>query len=58
MSNQNQKKITALYCRLSKEDELKGDSNSIQNQRASLKSLLVTTASRTCSSSWMTVTQA
>ena len=37
MSNQNQKKITALYCRLSQEDELKGDSNSIQNQRAILE---------------------
>ena len=37
MSNQNKKKITALYCRLSQEDELKGDSNSIQNQRAILE---------------------
>ena len=37
MSNQNEKKITALYCRLSQEDELKGDSNSIQNQRAILE---------------------
>ena len=35
-SNQYEKKITALYCRLSQEDELKGDSNSIQNQRAIL----------------------
>ena len=33
MSNQTENKITALYCRLSQEDELKGDSNSIQNQR-------------------------
>ena len=32
--NQYENKITALYCRLSQEDELKGDSNSIQNQRA------------------------
>ena len=31
-SNQYENKITALYCRLSQEDELKGDSNSIQNQ--------------------------
>ena len=31
MSNQTEK-ITALYCRLSQEDENKGDSNSIQNQ--------------------------
>ena len=31
-SNQNINKITALYCRLSKDDLLKGDSYSIQNQ--------------------------
>lgn len=31
-SNQNEKKITALYCRLSQEDENKGDSDSIINQ--------------------------
>ncbi len=37
MSNQMNNKITALYCRLSQEDELKGDSNSIQNQRAILE---------------------
>ena len=36
-SNQYEKKITALYCRLSQEDELKGGSNSIQNQRAILE---------------------
>ena len=36
MSNQTEK-ITALYCRLSQEDENKGDSNSIQNQRAILE---------------------
>ena len=36
-SNQHEKKTTALYCRLSQEDELKGDSNSIQNQRAILE---------------------
>ena len=28
----NQTKITALYCRLSQEDELEGESNSIKNQ--------------------------
>ena len=27
-----QEKITALYCRLSQDDGLEGDSNSIQNQ--------------------------
>ena len=36
MSNQTER-ITALYCRLSQEDENKGDSNSIQNQRAILE---------------------
>ena len=37
MSSQNNKnRITALYCRLSQEDENAGDSNSIQNQRAIL----------------------
>ena len=35
-SNQNINKITALYCRLSKDDLLKGDSYSIQNQRSML----------------------
>lgn len=29
---QEQEKITALYCRLSQDDGLDGDSNSIQNQ--------------------------
>ena len=29
-------KITALYCRLSRDDELAGDSNSIVNQKAIL----------------------
>lgn len=29
-------KITALYCRLSRDDELQGDSNSIVNQKAYL----------------------
>src|SRR5574344_1465585 len=30
-------KITALYCRLSRDDELQGDSNSIINQKTILK---------------------
>ena len=33
MPNQLNDKITALYCRLSQEDEKKGDSDSIVNQR-------------------------
>ncbi len=30
-------RITALYCRLSRDDELSGDSNSIRNQKAILQ---------------------
>ena len=33
----NQQQITALYCRLSNEDDLDGESNSIQNRRALLQ---------------------
>ena len=33
----NSDKITALYCRLSRDDELQGDSNSIKNQKDILK---------------------
>jgi site-specific DNA recombinase len=29
--------VTALYCRLSRDDELQGDSNSIKNQKAILQ---------------------
>lgn len=32
MLRQSDNKITALYCRLSRDDELQGDSNSIVNQ--------------------------
>ena len=35
MTNEN--KITALYCRLSRDDELQGDSNSIIHQKEILK---------------------
>ena len=48
-------KITALYCRLSRDDESQGDSNSIVNQKADMQR---TTASAIRSSLWMTVTQA
>lgn len=34
---EKENKITALYCRLSRDDELQGDSNSIKNQRAILQ---------------------
>ena len=33
VTNTNQDKITALYCRLSQDDGLDGESNSIQNQK-------------------------
>ena len=33
----DQQQITALYCRLSNEDDLDGESNSIQNQRTLLQ---------------------
>ena len=36
MSRQSDNKITALYCRLSRDDELQGDSNNIVNQKAIL----------------------
>ena len=37
MEKLNNQKITALYCRLSRDDELQGDSNSITNQKAILQ---------------------
>lgn len=36
-SSQAEEKITALYCRLSQEDDLRGESNSITNQKAILQ---------------------
>ena len=37
MKNANDERITALYERLSKDDELQGDSNSIANQKSYLE---------------------
>ena len=37
MKPSNQLKITALYCRLSQDDGVEGDSNSIQNQKKILE---------------------
>ena len=51
-------KITALYCRLSSDDELQGDSNSIKNQKAILKKYPTTTALPILPSSWTTATAA
>ena len=55
MSNQ---KKTALYCRLSQDDGLDGDSNSIQNQKASCKGSRKTIISQARASMWTTVFQA
>ena len=55
MSNQ---KKTALYCRLSQDDGLDGDSNSIQNQKASCKGLQKTIIFQIRVSMWTTVFQA
>lgn len=38
--NTDQEKITALYCRLSQDDGLDGESNSIQNHEQSLRNSL------------------
>lgn len=48
-------KITALYCRLSRDDELQGDSNSIKNQKAILKNMLMTMGLKTLNSLLMMV---
>ena len=36
MGQSNNEKIVALYCRLSRDDELAGESNSIKNQKSIL----------------------
>ena len=46
MKQKSSQKITALYERLSHDDELQGESNSISNQKAHLETLLKRTASR------------
>ena len=55
MSNQ---KKTALYCRLSQDDGLDGDSNSIQNQKASCKGSQKIIIFQIRASMWTTVFQA
>ena len=44
---QPNQKITALYCRLSRDDNLEGDSNSIQNQKLILQKYADENGSRT-----------
>jgi len=46
--SQSNNKITALYCRLSREDELNGESNSIQNQKVLLKEYAESKGYRNC----------
>jgi len=45
-------KITALYCRLSQEDDLDGESNSISNQKAILEKYQRNTVSPIPRSLW------
>ena len=47
-SRQTEEKITALYERLSRDDELSGDSSSIANQKLYPKPTPHSTATRTC----------
>ena len=47
MAKSNQGKITALYERLSRDDELQGESNSILNQKKYLEDYARKTASTT-----------
>ena len=49
-------KITALYCRLSRDDELQGDSNSIVNQKAILSKYAKKIIFQTSHFSWTTGT--
>ena len=50
MSQSNQGKITALYCRLSQDDGLDGESNSIQNQELLCKGWFLPPNTYDCSS--------
>ena len=55
MNQSNQIRKTALYCRLSQDDGIEGDSNSIQNQKAFYRSSRKITVSPAPASMWMTV---
>ena len=50
MSQSNQMKITALYCRLSQDDGLDGESNSIQNQELICKGWFLPSNTYDCGS--------
>ena len=47
---QPNQKITALYCRLSRDDNLEGDSNSIQNQEIICKGWFLPSNTYDCGS--------
>lgn len=47
---QPNQKITALYCRLSRDDNLEGDSNSIQNQELLCKGWFLPSNTYDCGS--------
>ena len=47
---QPNQKITALYCRLSRDDNLEGDSNSIQNQELICKGWFLSSNTYDCGS--------
>ena len=53
MTQKNEPLITALYERLSRDDDQQGDSNSIVNQKAYLTSYAATTASPTAGTTQM-----
>ena len=55
--NQQPDKITALYCRLSQDDALDGESNSITNQKTLLSNTLPNTGFGTPGSSWTMASQ-
>ena len=50
MNQSNQIKKTALYCRLSQDDGIEGDSNSIQNQELICKGLFLPPNTYDCGS--------
>ena len=50
MLRQSDNKLTALYCRLSRDDELQGDSNSIVNQELICKGWFLPSNTYDCGS--------
>ena len=52
--HENQIGITALYCRLSRDDGAEGESNSIANQKSSLPSTQRSAASKAPDFTWTT----